>query len=146
MDATTLLRREHEHLRGLFRRLPRASGEARVESIREIAAELILHWQLEDEFFYPALGAAGDTEARQLALDARCEHGRLEGLIERLLARHPAEADDEAAVAELERRALDHVHDEETRIFPLAARVLGSPALDAIGRDLARRRARLDAA
>jgi len=146
VDATVLLKRDHDAVRALFARLPETSGAARVESVREIAAEVILHSQLEEEFFYPALDSAGDAEARQIAIDARSEHGLVEDLMERLLGLDPRQAAFEEAVRELERKIQEHAREEERRTFPVAHRVLGESRLEAIGRDIATRRARLDAA
>jgi hemerythrin superfamily protein len=146
VDALTLLKRDHDAVRALFAGLAETSGAARVEAVREIAAEVILHSQLEEEFFYAALDGASDREARQITIDARSEHGLVEDLMERLLGLDPRQAAFEDAVRELERKVQEHAREEERRTFPVARRVLGEARLEAIGRDIAARRARLDAA
>jgi hemerythrin-like domain-containing protein len=145
MDAITLLTREHDRVRELFGGLAEArDAEQRLESIREIGAELILHAQIEEEFFYGALEKAGDPEAHQVAAEARAAHELVEDLLERLLEMDPRGRDFERSVAELERNAQQHARDEEVRVFPVAERVLGLERLQAVGRDIRDRRARLE--
>jgi hemerythrin superfamily protein len=144
MDTVALLQHEHDAVRALFGRLPAVSGPERLEFVREIAARVVLHLQLEEEFLYRALEQAGDVEARRAAADARADHALVDDLIERLLRLDPRDAEFERAVGELERRIRAHARDEEARTFPLARRALGESRLEAIGCDIVRRRARLD--
>lgn len=106
----------------------------------------MLHSQLEEEYFYPAIDACGDLEGAQLVADARSAHADIDDLIERLLAMDARGAELERAVVELDRNVRRHVRDEEARLFPVAERLLGAGRLDEIGRAIQARRARLAAA
>ena len=147
MDAVALFRRDHDRVRELLSALadPR-EAEPRLEAVREIGAELILHAQLEEEFLYTPMEKAGDPEAHQLSLEARVAHGLVEDLLERLFDMDPRGTAFARAVVELERDVQQHVRDEEVRIYPVAERVLGLDRLAALGDEVHRRRARLDAA
>ncbi len=147
MDATSLLKRDHDAVRALFARLQDESGAGRrLETLRELAADLVLHSQLEEEFFYPALEESDDAEGRQLVAEAGTVHAHMEDLIERLIGMDPRDSEFGRAVGELERTVQGHVREEESRLFPVAARALGPSRLDAIGRAITERRERLEAA
>jgi hemerythrin superfamily protein len=144
MDAMTLLKQEHDNLRALLTNLPDGAGtDERREQVREIAAALILHGQMEERFFYRALEETGDREARQRLAEARYDHARLEDLIERLVTMDGGDRGFEREVPEFVRTALAYLRDEESRIFPHAGRLMGAMELQAVGRAMAEWRARL---
>lgn len=145
MYATTLLKQDHDRVRSLFERFGDETGaEHRLEILRDVAAELVLHFQLEEEFFYPAIEGSGDTEARQLVNQAKSAHEGVEDLIERLIVMDGRGVEFERAVGELERNVQRHARDEEARLFPLAERVVGPAALDRVGRAIETRRMGFD--
>jgi hypothetical protein len=147
VNATTLLKRDHDRVRSLFQRMRNGTiGDRRRETLREIATELVLHSQLEEEFFYPAIDACADREGAQLVADATSAHADIDDRIERLLAMDVRGREFGRAVTELERSVQGHVRDEEARLFPVAERLLGAGRLDEIGRAIQARRARLAAA
>jgi hemerythrin-like domain-containing protein len=147
MDAMTLLRAEHDSLRALLELIADGNGtDERREQVREAAAALILHAQMEERFFYRALEETGDGEVRQSVARARSEHAWLEDVIERVVSMERRDHGFESAVAEFERLALAHLRDDEARLFPLAGRLLSPTELQAIGRAMVEWRARLDAA
>jgi hemerythrin superfamily protein len=146
MRATLLLQRDHDELRALFARLHEGNSVApRLEYFRELAAGLILHAQVEEWFLYPALEETGHAEAEPLISEARFDHGRVEDLIECLLGMNGRDSGFERGMAELERIALQHLREEEARLFPLAERVLAA-RLDALGRAMEQWRSRFDVA
>ena len=145
MNATILLKQDHDRVRSLFERLRDETGaEDRQETLREIATELVLHSQLEEELFYPAIEQSTDPEAAPLVIAARSAHATVDDLIERLVAMNGRESEFDGVIAELERHVRGHIRDEEARLFPVATRALGSGRLDEIGRAIVARR--LDAA
>lgn len=147
MDAMTLLRDDHDVLRALLALVSSRDGtDERCEQVREAAATLLLHAQMEERFFYRALEDTGDAEATEAVVRARSEHAWLEDAIERLVTMERRDPGFERAVAEFERLALAHVRDEEVRLFPLAARLLTLSELHATGRAMLEWRAWLDAA
>lgn len=147
MNATTLLKRDHDRVRSLFQRMRNGpSGDRRRDTLREIATELVLHSQLEEEFFYPAIEGCADREGAQLVADAKSAHADIDDLIERLLAMDPRSGEFGRAVTELDRNVQGHVRDEEARLFPVAERLLGAGRLEEIGRAIQARRVGLPAA
>ncbi|HEV8309843.1 MAG TPA: hemerythrin domain-containing protein [Methylomirabilota bacterium] len=141
MNATRVLRRDHEAMRELFFRLQALSGaEQRLEALREVASDLVIHARIEDDLFYSALETAAGAEADRLVDAARGQHERVEDLIERLIVMDGRGEEFDRGVAELQRNVEDHVRDEEARIFALAERTLGPARLEEIGRAIEERR------
>jgi hemerythrin superfamily protein len=146
MRATLLLRQDHDELRGLVARLRDQSGpDSRLERFRELAAGLILHDQAEERFFYPALEDAGDAEADRLVREARFEHARVEDLIELLIGTDGRDWAFDRGVTELGRVVLEHLREEEVRIFPLAEQLIEA-RLEPLGRAIEQWRSRFEAA
>lgn len=144
MDAVTLLKHEHDTLRVLLARVSDGTGtDERREQVREVAAALILHAQMEERFFYKGLEETGDAEAKQWLARARFEQASLEDLIERVVTMDGRDDGFERQVAEFERTALAHFREAEARLFPLAERLIGAIELQALGRAMSEWRTRL---
>ena len=63
MDALQMLRDDHRRVRDLFRQFEEAmDASTRKAIVDEAVAELMIHAQLEEEVFYPAMGRAGMTD------------------------------------------------------------------------------------
>jgi len=147
VNAIALLRQEHDDVRALVARLRDAPGaERRLERVRELAALLLLHAQLEERFLYAAVEDAGSAEADRVVATARQQHVRIEDLIEGLVGADAPYVGTEPGVSELERTVLAHVREEEGRLFSLAEQLLGEVQLAALGRRMAEWRSSLDAA
>jgi iron-sulfur cluster repair protein YtfE (RIC family) len=159
-DAVGLLLECHERIRSflaLARRVAEA-GAAELDAVPEAAARvhryfteaLPLHAQDEEESILPRLRGLDPLVDAELAVMKR-EHGEHErplavltaacAELAREPARLPALAPEVArATAELERHFTEHLHREETVIFPAIRRLL-SPTQDAaIMRELRARR------
>lgn len=146
MRATLLLRRDHDELRRLFSRLRDQSGaESRLERFRDLAASLILHAQAEERFLYPALEDVGDGETERLIAEARFEHARVEDLVECLIGMDGRDSEFDRGVTQLDRLVLQHLREEEGRVFPLAERLIGA-RLEPLGHAIEQWRSRFEAA
>ena len=108
--------------------------------VRSICIALKVHAALEEEIFYPAISAAG--EAQTIQTKNIPEHDEMTRLIGSLEAMSSSNSEFEGTFLELIRDVLHHVADEETRILPLAERLL-APELNRLGVEMARRRAEL---
>lgn len=121
------LREDHERVAGLFRDIRQStdgSVERRGSLAQALAGELSAHTTFEEEIFYPAVREG--AEATRLVAEAVTEHHEAEDLLERILGMEPASAEFTQAIGELETAIAEHVQREESEIFPLAQRVLGS--------------------
>jgi hemerythrin superfamily protein len=120
-DATLLLKSDHKLIEGLFGKYETAASPIEKKFlVNEICKELIIHSQIEDEIFYPAVQKAlGDYK---LISEACIEHGILKVLIAGLKGfEHYGEVYD-AKVKVLSEYVAHHVKEEESLIFPHAKR------------------------
>ena len=124
-DVVHLLQSEHRTFEALFDRIP--SDPAAADEVRR---ELARHAALEEEIFYPAIGAASDEGAAAVR-QAREEHAAI---------REAASGDlDERAVASLRAQVARHVELEEKVVFAEALRVLRKDALVALAERMEQR-------
>jgi hemerythrin superfamily protein len=125
-DAIAMVTADHRQVRALFQQYEDTQDPYLKQIITEhVFAELTLHMLLEETVFYPAVAEQADEEGKQLVSEALQDHQQGKVLIETL-----QESDDDAAF-EAGFRALrdhvdQHVEDEETAMFPLAAQVLAT--------------------
>lgn len=137
-----LLRADHAHVRALFHgfaMLDRDEEAQRERVADELCDALLMHGQLEDELFYPALRGAVDDS---LLEDAALEHDSTRELVEQLGSLFPDDDYFDVAVAVLAEEVERHVAFEETLLFPALARA-GADQL-ALGLRLRARRAQLE--
>lgn len=121
VDAIALLKEDHARVRGLFQEFEALSEESGDEAARDglvkhICAELMLHAQLEEEIFYPAVREAiGDED---LINEALVEHASAEDLIIQLEGGGPEDAQYDAKVMVLCEMIGHHIREEEEEMFP----------------------------
>lgn len=112
-DAITLLKSDHRKVEALFEKFETAKGAGAKERLaREICLELIVHAQVEEEVFYPAVKDVVDDD---IYTEAHVEHDGAKMLIAEILE---GEAEDEfydASVKVLSEMIKHHVHEEEMR-------------------------------
>src|SRR5439155_27294078 len=78
MDPFELLKKDHEAVSELFKRIESASGKAKLGVFQQIKTELDLHTHIEETIFYPALEQANET--RGLTLEAYEEYKLVKSL------------------------------------------------------------------
>ena len=75
MTATNLLKKQHQEVKSLFRRVQKTEDtEARHDLRKEIINNLTVHAKIEEEIFYPAVRGIGTEKAKDLVLEAYEEH------------------------------------------------------------------------
>lgn len=141
MDALTLLRRDHDKLKGLLGELEPTTERAtktRTELFDRIKRELTIHEIVEEEIFYPTL--MQHLKAKDIVLEGYEEHdivdtllGELDGLL----------VEDESwgpkARVMIENIEL-HIEEEEGEMFDTARQVLDRDELEDLGEAMARRK------
>src|SRR6476469_7487171 len=141
-DAVTLLKEDHRKVEDLFKQFEEAKGDGRKRKIAEqIAAELIVHTQIEEEIFYPA--CEGKVEEADIK-EAYVEHDAAKVLIAEIIAGGPDDDYYESKVHVLQEEIEHHVKDEErwlTGVFSQAKR--HGVDMDKLGDELAARKAEL---
>ncbi|MDP3768088.1 MAG: hemerythrin domain-containing protein, partial [Dehalococcoidia bacterium] len=134
---TDLLKQDHDTVNRLFAEFtqtPPDDGQRQQELIDQIAEELEVHAQAEEEIFYPALRSVSERVDH-----ARAEHAQVRGLLGDAEGREPASAEFAEKVARLEQAVMAHVAEEEGPMFSEADR-LGADELTRLGQRFAERK------
>lgn len=140
MDALQLLREDHRRVKELFRQFSEAEDGATRKAISDEAiAELMIHAQLEEEIFYPAMQREGLTE---IVTHAEAEHMAAETIMEELIGIDARGTQLQARFQVLAELVIEHITEEESQLFPRAAE-LGSERLDNLGDKLQEMRQQL---
>ncbi len=141
MRATDVLSEDHLRVRELFLQLEQsAGGEERQALLDQVADELELHSQVEEELFYPAI-----SKASARVEDARTSHQHVRRLLAAVQGLDPGGEEFLAAFRTLKSAVLSHVTEEEGAMFFEAAR-LGAARLERLGRKIQQRQATLKTA
>ena len=139
MTATNLLKKQHQEVKSLFRRVQKTEDtEARHELTKEIINKLTVHAKIEEEIFYPAVRGIGTEKAKDLVLEAYEEHHVVKLLLEDLSNIDAADKTFTAKMTVLGELVEHHADEEEKDMFPLAQK-LGEAQLKAVGERMAAR-------
>jgi iron-sulfur cluster repair protein YtfE (RIC family) len=136
MKATDLLKKQHEEVSALFKRIERAHGRDKTKLFDQLAANLVAHDAIEREIFYPACEKRmGMTDELGEAI---AEHGLVEfGLHRADSARGEDSFDYQLSV--LKEIVEHHVEEEEEEFFPKVERALGAGRLEELGEQMEER-------
>jgi hypothetical protein len=130
MDALQLLRDDHRKVKDLFRQFAEAEdGSTRKAIVDEAVAELMIHAQLEEEVFYPAMRREGMTE---LVNHSEEEHHAAEIIMEDLIGTDARGTQLQARFQVLVDIVNEHITEEESQMFPRAAE-LGMARMETLG-------------
>jgi hemerythrin superfamily protein len=141
MDAIHLLKADHRTVEDLFEKFENAKGGGAKQRIaNQICMELIVHAQIEEEIFYPAVKDAVDEE---IYTEAHVEHDGAKLLISEILSGDPDDEFYDANVKVLSEQIKHHVKEEEQRDGMFAQAKAGGVDLEALGEQLAERKADL---
>ncbi len=142
MKATELLRLDHDKVRKIFQDFETASADRHEALFEEAAAELVVHSRVEEELFYPEL--RDRTETQDVVLESIEEHHVIEQLVDELRGMSPSDERFPAKFEVLRENVLHHAEEEEKELFPEAVRLLDASRLDALGQQIAARKAALE--
>lgn len=146
-DAISLLKKDHEKVRGLLRQLERSAskGDGKAEQLLEqIDQEVKIHTQIEEEIFYPAFrDAAKKKDDRELFFEAREEHHVVD-LVMPEVEDTDSDAEEFAAKTKVLKELIEHHADEEEKeMFPKAKKLMGRDELRELGSRLKERKREL---
>lgn len=142
-DAIALLKADHRTVEELFEEFEGAKGaKAKQRIANQVCLELIIHAQIEEEIFYPAVK---DAVEEDIYTEAHVEHDGAKVLIAEILAGNPDDEFYDASVKVLSEMIKHHVKEEEQRDGMFAQVKQGDIDLDALGEQLAQRKADLTA-
>ena len=143
-DAITLLKQDHREAEKLFKQFEEAKGDGRKEKLAgQICLALSLHFQLEEQIFYPACEGTVDEDELK---EGYVEHDAAKLMVAEIEAKDGA--DDEyfdTKVHVLQEEIEHHIKEEEgpNGIFAQARK--GKLDLDSLGEQLAARKKELTA-
>ena len=144
MRVTTILKKDHRVLSGLFWSIQQTTNPSIRKSIfTQIQRQLDIHLQAEEEFFYPAVRNLYTTIAEDQVDEATRDHQRIKSLLHEISTTDPNSYAFMSRVNELKETLQQHVEEEENKIFPLALNNMSNQELDYIGRRIHERKTEL---
>jgi iron-sulfur cluster repair protein YtfE (RIC family) len=144
MDAFSLLKQDHEHVKKLFTQLSdttEGARKTRQRGFEKLKHELEVHAQIEEEIFYPAL--KNDPATKDLVKEAIHEHQEARQMLEKMSGVPEDSEEWTELLEELKASVEHHVQEEEEDLFPKAQKALGSGAADELGDKLNTRKKEL---
>ncbi len=119
-NALDLLIDDHRNVRKLFKEYEKihekAAAEDKIELVEQICTEFLMHADVEEQIFYPAVRDAIKDE--ELIDEAEVEHQTARDLIEQIQAMTPEDELYDAKVRVLGEYVEHHVEEEEKEMFP----------------------------
>jgi hemerythrin superfamily protein len=134
MDALTLLKRDHDKVKGLLKELEPTTERAvktRSELFSRIKSELTIHEIIEEEIFYPTLKQ--HPKAKDIVLEGYEEHNVVDTLMGEL---ETLDVEDETwgAKAKVMIENIEHhIEEEEGEMFEKARQVFDREELEQLG-------------
>ena len=134
MDALTLLKDDHDKVKGMLDKLDKTTERAevtRTEGLQALKQELTIHETIEEEILYPALKEFAKT--RDIALEAYEEHHVVDSILAEL---EETPVDDETWAAKLtvmKENLEHHIEEEEDEMFKQARQVMDEGELSELG-------------
>jgi len=141
MDAIELLKKDHETVKALLGRLTDTTERAvktREKLLQQIEIELQVHTTLEERIFYPAFTQAGGKDETVLTAEAKEEHRAVDSLVlPDLKQTLPSSLEFSGRIKVLKEMLEHHIEEEESDMFPKAAKLLGKQKLEELGDEMA---------
>jgi iron-sulfur cluster repair protein YtfE (RIC family) len=137
MDALELLKKDHETVDGLLKRIEDTTEKAvktREELFARLKEELDLHAHVEETLLYPVLRGAEET--REITLEAIEEHAAVKEMLAVLEATDKGTETWTAKFTVLKENVEHHVEEEEDDMFPSAKKVLDGEQRERLGRKI----------
>ena len=139
MKATTMLKKQHQEVKGLFRKIDKTEDPSvRRDLMAQIIEKLTVHSTIEEEIFYPAVRSLGNQKAEDTILEALEEHHVVKLVLEELPTADPEDEHFSAKMTVLSELVEHHANEEEDEMFTLAMK-LGDGELESLGIRMAAR-------
>lgn len=143
VNAIELLMKDHDVVRGLLKRLEKATEKSglRMKLFEKIRQELKIHTQIEEEIFYPTyIDAVKKKADRKLYFEAIEEHHVVDLVIPEISKTDPATELFAGKAKVLKDLVEHHAEEEETEMFPVALDIMTDDELEELGARLLRRK------
>jgi hemerythrin-like domain-containing protein len=137
MKATDLLKKQHKSVKALFKQVEDTEdGRRRRQLMDEIANELKMHTQMEEEIFYPAVREIGSSKAEEMVDESYEEHHVVDLVLAELPNVDPEDERFAAKMTVLSELVEHHADEEEDEMFPMAEKKLGKERLQQLGEQM----------
>jgi len=146
MDATKLLKNDHDEVRAMFKEYEEAGDRAAAKKgklFEQIRDALTVHAEIEEEIFYPAVKAARSEEAKDEVREAYEEHKIVKTLLAELDRMKPSDEQFDAKMTVLKESVEHHAEEEEKEMFKQARKNLSKERLEALGEEMEARKGEL---
>lgn len=137
MNVYTLLKKDHEKVKGIFKALGETTERAvkkRETLFTQLKSELTIHSEAEEALFYPRV--LDPEETHEITLEALEEHK----VVKTLLAELESDAKDteewSAKLKVLQENVEHHVEEEEGELFQKAQKVLSKEEAESIAEEI----------
>jgi hemerythrin superfamily protein len=126
MDIYSLMKKDHQEVASLFRRLQAAEGfsETSEQLFAQLREEIELHTHAEERVFYPALREAEGTQ--ELVEEAVDDHELIRELLDELATSPMGDEAWNEKLEVLEEHVEEHVEEEESDIFDVARQLFNA--------------------
>ena len=139
-SASTLLKRQHREVEGLFAQVLKAKDARRRRAVmNEIIQQLEAHTTIEEEIFYPGVKEIGTKKAEDMVLEAYEEHHVVKLVLKELPSVDPGADTFEAKMTVLKELIAHHVAEEDGEMFPMAEKRLGAERSRELAGEMAER-------
>jgi hemerythrin-like domain-containing protein len=133
MNVIKLIRKDHQTVKALFRKLEKTGSSAQKQEIaEEIIEELSVHALVEEQLVYPVLRAR-DSRLEESVLEALEEHHVAKLTLAELDKMKPDDERFEAKMHVLRESIEMHIEEEEEKLLPRLEQKLSSEELDQLG-------------
>lgn len=134
-EIYAMLHEDHEKVRRLINRLRNEEhDEAEREDLFEtIRRDLEIHTRFEEQSFYPAVRDRTNGETDEEIETAFQEHEEAQEILDDLAAMDKDSDDFLERLEELSDALEQHIHEEETEIFPKAQKALQAEGAEKLG-------------
>lgn len=123
-NAIEILKKDHLEVKEGFRdydNIGKGKADKRLEIADKIFSELEMHFDLEEEIFYPAVESAGGED---LIADSLGDHSVTKDIISELRGISPEDEEYDFKFRSLMEGVERHVKKEESSVFPFAEKIL----------------------
>ena len=118
MEATKLLKKQHDEVKDLFEQFEAAEGDSEKQELFDrLADDFAAHGEIEEKIFYPAVYVGQLKDKLQEAVE---EHLVAKRVAADLLQMEPSDEQFDAKMKVLKELIEHHVEEEEGEMFPQA--------------------------
>ena len=136
MEATKLLKQQHDEVKELFKQFEAAEEDSeKQELFEQIADDFAAHGAIEEKIFYPAVYVGQLKEKLQEAVE---EHLSAKRVVADLLEMDPSDGQFDPKMKVLKELIEHHVEEEEGELFPLVQQNFAREELETLGEQMER--------